>query len=568
MFEEATPIVEMTPREEPQRLGTPIEPRRLIAAVSRARRGLLYATLGGALLGGLGASFLPRTYQSRGVLVVDRAGESDPHRIQTLAESVKLPTILDRTRTILNLHTETEVLARRIDVDRTDNANLLTVVTSAAKAEEAQALAATVIDVFVSDQLALEKKRLVEARRAKMKETEAARTAFDDAQKKWDAFRAEHAVVDPSAELTAAIERLAKLETEADLASVASSAEGAREEALRKSLGQESANVVLSEREARPVDQKLGELRAERKMLEGRLSSDHPRMLALEAQIAALQSASGSSHATIVERNVGLNPGVPALQHAISTALADRAAAKRKGIALEAALATATAEVKRLATVGGSASPLVVELALARTRLDGALAAEAGAREALRGAVPGVRVVAPPTLPEKPFKSLRRPIAIASPFLALFMALAFVLVRELARLRLVAPSEIAFWSRCPVIMSSSWPAVGTADVLRVSLREEIEDRDALVVPFGEAERAWVKELGLEAFEGEPAGPELRRAARRADRVIVVIGSGNADVFSIAQLTTCIGRDDAELVVVGLGPALANVADRFVHRRVS
>ena len=68
--------------------------------------------------------------------------------------------------------------------------------------------------------------------------------------------------------------------------------------------------------------------------------------------------------------------------------------------------------------------------------------------------------------------------------------------------------------------------------------------------------------GTHAWLGATEGPALRRAARMADRVIVLLTSG-AEVFTaVAGLRTRLGRDSGVgVVLLGLTPELLKLPDR-------
>jgi hypothetical protein len=66
----------------------------------------------------------------------------------------------------------------------------------------------------------------------------------------------------------------------------------------------------------------------------------------------------------------------------------------------------------------------------------------------------------------------------------------------------------------------------------------------------------------QAWDGPPQGPSLRRAARLADRVLVIIASGTLSVTEVAQLRSRLGRKDGiGVLVVGLNPELITLPDR-------
>lgn len=69
--------------------------------------------------------------------------------------------------------------------------------------------------------------------------------------------------------------------------------------------------------------------------------------------------------------------------------------------------------------------------------------------------------------------------------------------------------------------------------------------------------------GAHAWVGDNEGPALRRAARSADRVLVVLTSGAELFTSVAGLRTRLGRDQGVAVLLlGLSPELLKLPDRI------
>jgi uncharacterized protein involved in exopolysaccharide biosynthesis len=68
--------------------------------------------------------------------------------------------------------------------------------------------------------------------------------------------------------------------------------------------------------------------------------------------------------------------------------------------------------------------------------------------------------------------------------------------------------------------------------------------------------------GAHAWVGDLEGPALRRAARAADRVLIVLTSGTEKFTSLANLRTRLGRDTGvALLLLGVKPELLNLPDR-------
>jgi hypothetical protein len=68
--------------------------------------------------------------------------------------------------------------------------------------------------------------------------------------------------------------------------------------------------------------------------------------------------------------------------------------------------------------------------------------------------------------------------------------------------------------------------------------------------------------GTRAWLGPTEGPALRRAARVADRVIVLLSSGTERFTSVLGLRTRLGRENGVgVVMLGLSPELLELPDR-------
>lgn len=66
---------------------------------------------------------------------------------------------------------------------------------------------------------------------------------------------------------------------------------------------------------------------------------------------------------------------------------------------------------------------------------------------------------------------------------------------------------------------------------------------------------------IEAYRGEAIGPALRKAARLADRVLVVVPSGELSIHRMGEIRSLVGREDVGFLVVNLPPHLTRFADR-------
>ena len=85
---------------------------------------------------------------------------------------------------------------------------------------------------------------------------------------------------------------------------------------------------------------------------------------------------------------------------------------------------------------------------------------------------------------------------------------------------------------------------------------------ASVPPPGWAEAGFRPRLVTTAWNGQTKGQALRRAARRSDRVLVLVTSGEARGTDLAGMKTLLGRDDGiGYVLVGASDAVAKLSDR-------
>lgn len=85
---------------------------------------------------------------------------------------------------------------------------------------------------------------------------------------------------------------------------------------------------------------------------------------------------------------------------------------------------------------------------------------------------------------------------------------------------------------------------------------------ALVRTAGQRDSQTVEVMSAQAWDGPTDGPVLRRAARLADRVLVVAASGSLSAIQLWQLKTRLGREEGVgLLLVGLDPAFVKLPDR-------
>jgi hypothetical protein len=230
----------------------------------------------------------------------------------------------------------------------------------------------------------------------------------------------------------------------------------------------------------------------------------------------------------------------------------------------------------------------------------------------------GFRVLERAVPPEFPLQSKRKQVALAFPIGFFVLSLAGVLLWGLRRMDVRTPAEAAFWSGVPVVGATTWPrdpdmlpslmhdlddyaprCKGVTLIVGLSLDEahlarrvsewdgggrgaglaELDphrllgsgDADAVRGGHrmvlredgpGPAEDSMPPNMQILTLTGPVPAQALRRAARMADRVLVVVTSGNHSCLQLMKIRSRLGRDDGiGLLLVGLQKELAMVRDR-------
>jgi uncharacterized protein involved in exopolysaccharide biosynthesis len=128
-------------------------------------------------------------------------------------------------------------------------------------------------------------------------------------------------------------------------------------------------------------------------------------------------------------------------------------------------------------------------------------------------------------------------------------------------------SHLTGWSQRGVV-GANQPVVEERPQQRgatnVHVAPELGSANVPAAPTGQAlARRGSDSLTIaQAWDGPPDGPSLRRAARLADRVLVVIAAGTLSVAEVAQLRSRLGRNSGiGLLLVGLNPDFVRLPDR-------
>jgi len=594
-----------------------VDPGRLFLALRRNWKWLPIAMLVGAVVGVAFAKLIvQRNYTATTVLIwepdLSGDGGSGQRDLATRVQSVRLPANLLEVRRRLALGVSLKVLEARTSARAEPNSLLVTVTASDAQPGPAATLADTVVEVFLEHETRLAQARAQETLQKIESDLDVARTKLANARETYDAFRTEHGIADLAAETQIAIQQVAELRSNADMARADAESLQARATRLESEARRQSSHQMQGATQTDPVRTQLASVRAQLAATSGRLAEDHPTVLALEAQAQALQAEVDSGGTTTSSTvTIGLNAQVESLKMTMSQSAADREAALQRQDAYKRFAAEAELRLQKLSSVEGQASTLLANITLHEgrvRRLEGELATLGDVARAIR---PEFRSLTPALVPEEA-ESSRKKIAIASPFFAALLVLLVLVGRELRGLKVMTASEAGFWLDGPVIASTNWPS--DADTLP-PLVDELTDHAALSVGttlvlaatqdeaplareiaywLGNVPRGEKRMLGAhsetgadearaprkadplavrpdvetptapvaQTWEGELDSQATRRAARLAHRVLLVVRSGSLSMTQLAQVHTRLGRDSGVgVLLVGLDGELLRLRDR-------
>lgn len=415
-------------------------------------------------------------------------------------------------------------------------------------------------------------------------DADAARNTLSAARKEYNDFRRENGIADLPIETQVAIEQAAKLRAEADFARADAEGELARAAALKTAAGKLPRTTVLSTVEVRPQALKLADNESALAAAQGTMSPEHPSLAALAAETDGLRKIANSP-GIVSERVLGRNPNLDAIHQILEGSSAQREAALKRHATLTELAALADQRIAKLSAVEGRATELLTHVRLAEAHFGDLEKSRARVADMVRSPVASFRVVDPAMRPEQPSKSHRRLFAMLAPFAGVIIAAGFLLARALRGARVHTARELAWWGKGPVVASTMWPenprnirdltvdlwafAVqthGTTLVVPMSAGErDMADKVAAFlnppelldegqVPDAQAARAFI-------WEGEDHGPELRRAARLADRVLVVVSAGAHSATEVDGILERVGRKGGVgYVLLNVGSDLAKLPD--------
>jgi len=534
---------------KPKRPGLPVEPRRIVWILVGHRKVLIRAFAAAAVLALIASFLVPRTYESSAHLLYEGTPLLDDDQekgdASAFIETALSPSRLREVRERLSWSHSLKALGTQLRVTL-EGESSMRIVAEAGTAEDAQALAQTVLDVFLARQASFNAKRLETLRAETRLALEHAAERQAEATKAFESFREKSGKSHLLQDQERLLERVAALRSKADEAAVEAAAQRARIGELEKAQRELPRQVVASATVGTPIDQPLAQARAELATARATLSEKHPRVQALQQRVNSLQRQRQAQPNERGEKTMASNPALEAVEKELATTRAALAAAGEREAALRVLIKSVKAEADALAPAEGEARQVVRALALADQRLQDFTERAADLQDAAVGPMTGFRILSAPPLPEEARRS--RKILVILMLLPILVVLVFAVVvlgTTLRTLAVEAPREVAWWGNGPVLGTSVWPrepdALGT-------FVDEFEDHGVygagrtLVVPATEIERDIACDLAIRLAESPWLAAaildvEERPAHVAATPLVTPVGSARAPRLTPTTATT-------------------------------
>lgn len=606
------------------RVGMPVDAERITSVLKRTRKQWIAAALVGVVLGLVLAKLLvPASYIADTTLKFDgyptvKGVPMPTHNdFGTLVADITSDDLLRQVKHDLHLKRSVRDLRHLVDVATDPVGEAVNIKTPGDSPSQAAAFANTLAKRFLEYRTKSERTRLESLSAHLDERLKAASKELQGSRRTYDEFRKAHGIADLNTEQEQRITSAADLQAKAGIAESDVKALEARTEQLEKDL--HGTPSTVSAGRASPAAQQLAKLRVELTQLRAQYTDEYPRVRALEEQAAALQQQIRSGKA---DGSSLSNPQYASTRTALMQAKADLEAAKQKQKELTSLASTAAQSVDRLSQNEGQASRLLAAVRVDEGLLNDLQDRKTRVQDALRDPEPGFRVLSPATDPEYPESARKQRILVAAavPTLLLLLVLGMAFYGELRGFKVRTSREVAFWGGGPVVGATRWPRTpqgiyelvadmddcvpvtqGLTLVVAASDREQplaehlAAELNADWMPtqlFGASEnpsdapvvsivRRPASELvvrsqfanddlrgegrlehRIEAWHGALDGQPIRRAARLADRVAVVVSANNTSALDLRRIPTRLGRTEGVgYVLVGLDDELATLPDR-------
>jgi uncharacterized protein involved in exopolysaccharide biosynthesis len=578
-----------------------VDPVRLWTSLKRRWQIILAFAIIGAFLGAAVAKKLTKqTFESTVVLGWDAKATTDRAERISLVEAITLQSVYEEVARRMKVPEMGRDLERFVAVGASDQSNNVTVTATWETADGAAQLANAMVDVFMANRSKAIKERN-QATAAHYREAVAeAEKQRAKAADEYERFRKQSGVSDITGEREMAINQYADLATQLSKIRVSgSSGTGESPAPAPRPSGAATTGPTPQETAAYNADsERLVAARSELSRARIQFAEDHPNVRRLAAEVEGLE-------ARIRAYKNDSSRGRDNSEAAVRTSQARQKAAEELQKELKGRL-------EKLGTVEAQAAVLLGDLKVAEQ-------AKERSREMLieidlQAKEPRAEfaVLDRAKPPKKAKSSPRKKVALGFPIAMLVLATIWVVAWPLRKLDVCTPKEAAFWSELPVVGASTWPrdpemlaslmhdlddftpqAQGVTLIVGLSVDEaqlarKIADWDGqhlvqtsnspqlrlgagasaypLAVSNGRSMppdgREPTGSMQILSLTGPVPAQALRRAARLADRVLVVVSSGRHSLFQLQKIRSLLGRDEGiGLLLVGLEKDLALVRDR-------
>jgi uncharacterized protein involved in exopolysaccharide biosynthesis len=594
------------------RPGAPIDPLRLWSSLRSRWQLILAAGVIGAFVGAAVAKkFAAPTYETRAVLTWEGGAPTEVVERTTIIESMTMVSNLEEVRRRMKLGMPARMLNGHVVVTSNPTSNNVSIDTKWPTPDGAAQLANTVAEVFLESRARTRRSRLKDVvDRYREAEAEAKRRQ-QAAVKAYDDFRKEAGFNDVSQERELAIQQYAELMARADTAR--SRADAAKSELDSLQVNPTPGPITSSDpngladidaKQAAVDSARLPNARSELEAAKRQYNADHPNVRRLEAELEALEARVRARASDPTRRRERVE--------------AASRAAEQKRRAAEEYQAQLKGRLDKLSAVEGKAATLLGEIKVADEALERTRQMLTGAEFQLAQPPKEIRLQERAEPPEFAVNSPRKRIAIAFPLVFAGLTALFSVLWAFRKLDVRTPKEAAFWSGVPVVGASTWPrdpdmlpslmhdlddyapqAEGVTLIVGLSLAEAhlarkvaewdghrmvkaIEDPSRMlmvgkggsVYPLAQAPSSpppasvppsrepGANPMQILTLTGPVPAQALRRAARLADRVLVVVTSGKHSIMQMMKIKGRLGRERGiGVLLVGLEKEFALVRDR-------
>jgi len=374
------------------------------------------------------------------------------------AEALEHQSVLREIQEQLGFDGPLTGLANRIQYKTDYREGTLRFTVSGKTGEDAAEYARVVTKVFMAYHQERQARRIETEIARTEKRIDAAEDEVEEARELYNAFREEHGIADLSTEQRSLVESVAKLRFDSAFATAEIRAIEAQVRSLEEQLASTPKSNFLSDGSS-PERATYNQLRAKLATARATLSPEHPRVQALEQQVARLRSQLRAGGASSSGGGlVGSNAVYEVVDQQLREARSRLASFRERQKGLGQMADRAEQRMEGFSGIEGKAAALLSEVRVNESMLSELRGAEAVLEDSLRDPPSGFVVLDPGAVPEYPVENkMKIVVFLAFPVLSLTLVLLVVLRREFHGLRLETPTEVAFWGKGPVLASTSWP---------------------------------------------------------------------------------------------------------------